>query len=603
MRIPVHDMLALLGAYVRPQRGRVALLAMLLVGSIALQLLNPQIIRVFLDTAQAGGSDRALLLPALAFIALALAQRGLDLASVFVGENTGWTATNVLRDDLTRQVLRLDMAFHKRHTPGELIARLDGDVMALGNFFSYFVLRLVGNSGLIVGILALLFRESWWAGLLLSAYTLTALMALRALHGLGMRRWSAQRQADAEMFGFLEERLAGTEDIRSSGAEAYTLRRFDTLIDRFTLASRDGELASTLVSAITNLLFLTGYALGLGIGAYLYTTSQATIGAAFVLVFYIGRLMTPLQQIQAQAQDLQRAAASIGRVRALQHHRPAVTEAATRHLPAGPLAVEFDHLAFSYHDEEREATGAGHRAEQDGRTAPDGPQRVLHGVTFALAPGHVLGLLGRTGSGKTTLSRLVFRLYDPDAGTIRLGGVDIRDVAFDDLRARVALVTQDVQIFAASIRDNLALFDRRIDDRRIAGALAELGLGEWVAALPDGLDTRLGPGGLGLSAGEAQLLAFARVFLRDPGLIILDEASSRLDPATERLMERAIDRLLAGRTAIIIAHRLGTVRRADAILILERGAVVEYGERVALAADPHSRFARLLRTGLEEVLA
>ncbi|HEU5086162.1 MAG TPA: ATP-binding cassette domain-containing protein, partial [Roseiflexaceae bacterium] len=172
-----------------------------------------------------------------------------------------------------------------------------------------------------------------------------------------------------------------------------------------------------------------------------------------------------------------------------------------------------------------------------------------------------------------------------------------------DLGRRVAMVTQDVQLFQASVRDNLALFNRAIDDDRIMQALGELGLREWAAGLPNGLDTMLGAGGLGLSAGEAQLLAFARVFLRDPGLIILDEASSRLDPATERLLEQAIGRLIAGRTCIIIAHRLRTVQRADDILILDHGRVAECGPRAELAADPQSRFARLLAVGMDEVLA
>jgi ABC-type multidrug transport system fused ATPase/permease subunit len=228
---------------------------------------------------------------------------------------------------------------------------------------------------------------------------------------------------------------------------------------------------------------------------------------------------------------------------------------------------------------------------------------VLDDISFALAPGQTLGLLGRTGSGKTTLTRLLFRLYDPIGGAIRLDGVDIRDVALADLRGRIGMVTQDVQLFQASIRDNLALFDQAIDDRQIERALEELGLLEWVRWLPDGLNTKLGAGGLGLSAGEAQLLAFARVFLRDPGLVILDEASSRLDPATERLLTRAIGRLLQGRTAIVVAHRLGTVQRADAIMILDRGQVAEHGPRQQLAADSSSRFYQLLQTGLEEVLA
>jgi len=214
-----------------------------------------------------------------------------------------------------------------------------------------------------------------------------------------------------------------------------------------------------------------------------------------------------------------------------------------------------------------------------------------------------MGILGRTGSGKTTLARLVFRLYDVTQGRIELGGVDVRQPALRALRQRVALVTQDVQLFQASVRDNLTFFNRDIPDDRILQVIADLELSDWFNALPDGLDTRLETGGRSLSAGEGQLLALARVFLRDPGLVILDEASSRLDPATEQRIERAIDRLLRDRTALIIAHRLGTVERADRILILEEGRVVEQGDREWLAQDSGSRFHSLLRTGLEEVLA
>jgi ABC-type multidrug transport system fused ATPase/permease subunit len=218
----------------------------------------------------------------------------------------------------------------------------------------------------------------------------------------------------------------------------------------------------------------------------------------------------------------------------------------------------------------------------------------------------VLGLLGRTGSGKTTLTRLLFRLYEPTSGFIYLGNGQPSPLGvygLAALRSRIGLVTQEVQLFRATVRDNLTLFNPAISDERIRQVIDELGLHEWFDRLPAGLDSELAGDTGTLSAGEAQLLAFTRVFLQDPGLVILDEASSRVDPVTERLIERAVDRLLQGRTGIIIAHRLATVQRADEILILQDGAVQEYGPRAALAADPSSRFAHLLQTGLEEVLA
>jgi ATP-binding cassette, subfamily B, bacterial len=193
------------------------------------------------------------------------------------------------------------------------------------------------------------------------------------------------------------------------------------------------------------------------------------------------------------------------------------------------------------------------------------------------------------------------RLYDPGAGEVRLGGTPVRDTPLEQLRGRVGMVTQEVQIFNATIRDNLTFFDPTVPDARLLAVIAEMGLGSWFASQPDGLDTVIASGGL--SAGEAQLLAFARLFLRDPGLVILDEASSRLDPATERLIENAVSRLLQGRTGILIAHRLSTVERADQILILDEGRVVEHGDRAGLLSDPESRFSYLLETDLQAVLA
>ena len=604
--MPLKQYSDLLATYLRPQWSRVLLLVGLLFGSIGLQLINPQVIRYFIDTAQLRGPHSALLGAAALFLVIALVERAITLASDYVAENVGWTATNALRADLTLHCLQLDMSFHKKRTPGELIERIDGDVTALANFFSRFVVNVLGNAVLVTGILVLLFREDVRVGAGLALYTAVTLLALRALQNVGVALWTAERQADAELFGFVEERISGTEDIRASGAEPYVMNRLYHLMRGTLEKNRAARMMSNVTYVITNFLFVMGYAVGLALGAYLYTQGQVTIGAAFLIVYYIGMLSGPLENIRAQAQDLQQSTASIDRVGELfrtQSRIPAETLRWTEAkpvsaLPSGPLAVTFQNVCFAYD----EAETINHDS-----TMGDGPSLpvVLRDVTFHLSPGKVLGLLGRTGSGKTTLSRLLFRLYAPTAGAIRFGDVDIRDIAVQDLREHIGMVTQDVQLFQATVRDNLTFFNRRIGDDQIERVLKELRLWDWVRSLPDGLNTRLAAGGQGLSAGEAQLLAFTRVFLKNPGLVILDEASSRMDPVTENLLDRAVDRLFHAppRTGIIIAHRLQTVQRADDILILENGSVVEYGARERLAADPGSRFYSLLQTGLEEALA
>lgn len=581
---PFQAYRSMLARYLPPLLPKVLLMGGLLLLGIGLQLASPQVIRYFIDTAQAGGSRRSLLFAAVLFIAFAVLQQGMSLAARYTSKDVGWAATNRLRADLLLHCLRLDMPFHKQHTPGELIERIDGDVTQLANFLSAFTIRILGDGLLVLGILAVLFFENAWVGLGMLVYTALTLLVLRLIHSLGVSRWSEYRQVQAELFGYLEERITGAEEIRAAGAEPYALRRLYALMRSLLERGRAAFVVGSLTFNLTDLIHVIGYAAGLALGVYLYTRGGATIGTAYLIVHYVGMLSDPLQNIREQAQDLQQAAAGIQRIQALFNQSPQVAgpqPAEARSLPSGPLSVSFRGVSFAY----------------------EANDSVLHDVSFEIQPGRVLGILGRTGSGKSTLTRLLFRLYDPTQGSVCLGGIDLREIALPHLRSRVGMVTQDVQLFQASIRENLTFFDAGLTGEHLARVLKELRLWEWVETLPQGLDTPLAGGGQGLSAGEAQLLAFTRVFLRDPGLVILDEASSRLDPVTENLMEQAVDRLFKDRTGVVIAHRLKTVQRADDILILEAGRVVEYGPRLALASDPNSHFYRLLQTGMEEALA
>jgi ABC-type multidrug transport system fused ATPase/permease subunit len=580
MNLPLRPYMRLLSEYLARQGGRLLLLGLLIFSSIGLQLLNPQILRAFIDTAQAGGAAEILLGAAALFIGVALLQQVLAVSASYAGELVGWTATNALRADLLGHALGLDMRYHNARTPGELIERIDGDVTALANFFSQFVLRVFGNGLLLAGTIALFLREDWRLGLVMGGFVLLALVVLHAVRGIGTPYWAAGRAASADFIGFVEERLAGLEDVRSSGSSAYLMRQLYGHQRRLHQRYRTARLVNHLTLVGGRVLFVLGQAAALATGAYLFYAGAISVGTVYMVSFYAGLLVWPLEQISNQIQDLQQAAASVVRVGELRATPPEVPDGPGAALPAGAPALELAGVSFSYAD----------------------GTPVLSNVSFRLEPAQTLGLLGRTGSGKTTITRLVARLYDPTAGAVRLSGADLRELRLADLRRQIGVVTQDVQLFRASVRDNLTFFDHAISDARIVEAIEELGLGAWLRALPRGLDTPLSGGADALSAGEAQLLAFTRVLLKDPGLVILDEASSRLDPATERGIERAIERLLAGRTAIIIAHKLATVQRVDTIMVLEAGRIVEHGPRAELAANPESRFAALLRAGLEEVL-
>ena len=579
---PPTSPLTMLRRYLAAQRGRVLLLSLLVLTGIALQLITPQLVSRFLDGAQAGQPLDALLRTAALFTTLALLRQAIVLWASYVGENVAWIATNELRADLADYCLRLDMGFHKRYKPGELIERVDGDVNQLAQFFSRLLLELVANGLLLVGVLVLLWSIDWRIGVAVGLIAATAVAILLGINRRVVANWERLRGVEAKLFGYLEEWLSGLEAIQTSGAGAYILQRHAQLQrERWHTNAHAVKFQILPVDSMPQFVLTFAYIVGFIWGTANYGPGAgATAGTVYLIFYYIDVLRGPLWEVVHNVQELQRATAGLQRIWRLFQEQPLIDDG-TETLGAGPLAVTFAGVDFHYDDD------------------PATP--VLQDVNCHLAPGRVLGLLGRTGSGKSTLSKLLFRFFDVTAGQITLTApgapaLDLRALRQESLRGRIGMVTQDVELFQASVRDNLTLFDEALPDERLLAVLAEVGLAQWLAGLPAGLDTHLEGSG-SLSAGEAQLLSFARVFLADPGLVILDEASSRLDPATEQLLERATDRLLANRSAIIIAHRLQTVQRADDILILDGGRVAEFGPRAALAGRPGSRFARLLRSG------
>ena len=581
MNVPFKSYWNLLSEHIRPQKGRFILLAILLFGSIGLRVFAPQIMRKFIDSALAGEALQTLTWTAITFIGVALIQQTIAVSVTYLGENVAWTATNDLRAELAEHALHLDMKFHNNHTPGELIERIDGDVTELATFFSQFALNLIANGLLLVGILIALFIEDWRAGLAFTIFSLLTITILGRLKDIAIPHQKARREAEAQLYGFIEEQLAGTEDIRSSGAVDFSIRELFRHQSAILGHNRKSHFKRWIIENAMGFALTVGNLLAITSGYWLFSAGLITVGTVYLFVHYINLLEEPFWAMTHEIESFQTIGACVERLTEFRNFKAEVVSGNGVEIPARSLSLSFDDVSFSY----------------------NGTDSVLSHLSFDLKPGSILGLLGRTGIGKTTLGRLIFRLYDVGSGSIKVNGSDLREAHLDVLRRNIAIVTQDVQLFRASIRDNLTFFDRSLSDEKIITTLEELELGDWLRNQPKGLDTELDTGSRSLSAGEAQLLAFTRVFLRNPGLVILDEASSRLDPATEQRLERAIDKLLKNRTAIIIAHRLDTIHRTDQVLILDKGKISEYGDRTQLVADPNSRFYQLLQTGLEEMLA
>ncbi|MFZ9858773.1 MAG: ABC transporter ATP-binding protein [Roseiflexaceae bacterium] len=581
-RVKFGQYQALLYKYFWPQRIQVVVLFVLILLDNAFLLYGPNLLGQFVDAAISGAESSVLQQIGVLYLVTALLRQAARLTTTYVGEMTGWRAANSLRYDLAKHTLGLDMSYHKQQTPGVMIERIDGDVSSLNRFFSQIVLQIGGSILLLVSTVGLLMWLDWRLGLLLLGFTVLSAWVMYSLREIAVPFWEGGREASAQLFGFLEERLAGIEDIRGLGASQNVLRRLDALMERKNHFDIRGRVygSSTWIIPI-GLAGLMSMVI-LGVGSWLYLRGEIGIGLILMTILYGEMIVWPIRNIASEIDQLQQAAAGIVRVAELQSIKSKLTDGEAD-VPHDVPSLSFEDVTFAYTDGEVDA-------------AP-----VLKNVTFQVPAGQTVGLLGRTGSGKSTLIRLLFRLYDVTSGRIAINGTALPEFRLESLRQHVGLVTQDVQLFYATIRDNLTFFNADISDEHLHAALRMLGLERWLQRQPEGLDTLLTSTNM-LSAGEAQLIALARVYLKQPQVIILDEATARIDAETERMVERALDTVLAGKTTIIIAHRLQTVRRCDYIAILSQGTLSEFGKESDLRDTPSSRYATLLRHGSTEEL-
>ncbi len=565
-----------LAALLRPDARRWVGLGALVGSSSALALAGPLVVRKIVDIATVGGSDAQSRITTMAvvFLVIAIVTQLLLVAVAWFATVTSWRTTNQIRLDMARHVLGLDHEFHRTHTPGELIQRVDGDVTSVSDFLGRVVPKVVGALTLVSGMLVVLAFIDWRVAVGALLYVVLAGASVVRGRHRAVGESSDEMGAYATLYGGIEERLTASEDLRANGAGRHAMWRFiDESAGTMRSSVRRERAFLRLWWAVQGSVAF-GSVMALVAGTALVASGAITIGTAFLLFQYVLLLERPLEDVVQQLETVQKANGAMVRVIDLLAVQPAVVDDGTV-LPAdGPLEVAFDHLAFDYGDGES----------------------VLTDIHLTLGAGRSMGIVGRTGSGKTTLSRLVLRLVEATGGELRLNGVPIGDIPFSALRSRVAMIPQEVELFSGTIRDNVTLFDPTPSDAEVERALEQAGL---AALVTGGIHRELGAGGAGLSAGEAQLLALARVWLRDPDLVVLDEATARVDPETEAKLDDAVTALMRGRTTLVIAHRLSTLRHVDEILVLDRGRVLEHGERDVLAADVTSRFHHLLEVALE----
>jgi ABC-type multidrug transport system fused ATPase/permease subunit len=535
---------------------------------------GPVVVRTIVDRAVDGTTTAEVVRLSLLFLALAIAAQLLAVVVAWFATITAWRTTNELRVRLARHVLGLDHEFHRRHTPGELIQRIDGDVTSVSDFFGIVMPKALGAAFLVVGVLAVLTVVDWRVAIGALLYVAVAATVVVASRHAAVEESADEMGSYAALYGGIEERLTAGEDLRANGAGAHAMWRFVEESTEALASSVRRESAFLRMWWGAQGSLAGGMALTLVSSAVLLERGIITIGTAFLMFQFVLLLQRPLEDLVEQLETVQKANGAMVRVLSLSAITSRIVDDGTTAPPPGALSIELDHVGFHYDDDEP----------------------VLRDVTLHIAAGRSVGVVGRTGSGKTTASRLLTRLVEATDGVVRLGGVAIADIPLDELRRRVAVIPQEVELFHGSVRDNVTMFDDGPSDQQVMAALRAVGLHDLAT---NDLHRPLGAGGAGLSAGQSQLLALARVWLRQPDLMVLDEATARVDPATEQLLEQAITALMHGRTTVIIAHRLSTLRHVDEIVVFEHGRVVEHGGRELLAADTTSRWAQLLDVALE----
>ncbi|MFE7894381.1 ABC transporter ATP-binding protein [Streptomyces sp. NPDC057412] len=591
-----------IAAFARPHRRRIALFVVLGVLTALLAVATPVLAGDVVDTIVRGGDEGAVVRLALLIALIAVAEAALGILGRRLSARLGEGLILDLRTAVFDHVQRMPVAFFTRTRTGALVSRLNNDVIGAQRAFSNTLSGVVSNLVTLVLTLAVMLTLSWQITLL--SLVLLPVFVVPARR-MGHRMARMQREAatlNAAMGTRMTERFSapGATLVKLFGRPEQESEEFAARARRVAeIGVRTATAQSVFITALT-LVSALALALVYGLGGWFALRGTLEAGAVVSLALLLTRMYAPLTALAGARVEVMSALVSFERVFEVLDLRPLIEEKPdAREIPEGPVSVEFDGVRFGYPSADKVSLAS---LEEVATLDTRGGDEVLHGVSFRAEPGQTVALVGSSGAGKSTIAQLLPRLYDVDEGAVRLGGIDVRDLSAASLRATLGMVTQDGHLFHDTVRANLLLARPAADDTALWDALRRARLDTLVRSLPDGLDTVVGERGYRLSGGERQRMTIARLLLAGQRVVVLDEATAHLDNTSEAAVQEALAEALQGRTALVIAHRLSTVRTADLILVVEDGRIAERGTHDELLAA-RGRYAELYRTQFQQPLS